>query len=272
MEDLDLNFDGDGHWLDHLYLKLKSRNALFSKGWGDEKLTKNLINQETLTDKPRPLNIHFTKRIDEKKYSVLEATFKSPFFDLPIPKNSQQAFLEFVLPKEVDLFQKGSKPPLILLMPASGDDTFTYRKKKLAIPLAERGIASVMLEIPFYGRRKPNQQEETNIDLVSDFGLMLFLSFQEGRSILYSFFKNGFYNLGVSGLSMGGFTASAIAASLPFPLALVAALTGNTIADSLAYGYCQQNCNWSSLTRNQSKAEAQKKLHKILSFLGSLCR
>ena len=66
MEDLDLNFDGDGHWLDHLYLKLKSTKSLFSKGWGDEKLTKNLITQQSLTEKPRDLNIHFTKRTEEK--------------------------------------------------------------------------------------------------------------------------------------------------------------------------------------------------------------
>ena len=264
MEDLDLNFDGEGHWLDHLYLKLKSKDSLFKKGWGDERITKEIIGQKNLMEKPRPLNIHFSKRAEEKKYTILEAAFKSPFVELPLPKNSEQAFLEFVLPKGVDLFQKGSKPPLILLMPASGDDSFTYRRKRLAIPLAQKGIASVMLEIPFYGRRKPTLQVETNIDFVSDFVMMLYLAFQEGRSILYSFFKNGFYNLGVSGISMGGFTANAIAASLPFPTALVSALSGNTIADTLVYGNYQQSCIWKALMGNQSKALAQKKLYKIL--------
>ncbi len=270
MEDLDRNFDGDGHWLDHLYLRLKSKESLFSKGWGDEKLTKKIVNLESLTEKPRPLNIHFMRREEEKKYTSLEAVFKSPYVDFPLPKNSEQGFLEFILPKGVDLFQKGSKPPLILLMPASGDDTFSYRKKKIAIPLAQKGIASVLLEIPFYGRRKPDYQEETNIGLVSDFALMLYMSYQEGRSILYSFFKNGFYHLGVSGFSMGGFFASGIAASLPFPVALVAALTGNTIADTLVYGHCQQSCHWNALMGNQSKISAQKKLYKILNFIGNL--
>ena len=270
MEDLDRNFDGDGHWLDHLYLRLKSKDTLFSKGWGDEKLTKKIVNLESLTEKPRDLNIHFTKRVEEKKFTSLEATFKNPFIEFPLPKNSEQGFLEFILPKGVDLFEKSSKPPLVLLMPASGDDTFTYRRRKLAIPLAQKGIASVMLEIPFYGRRKPEAQEETNIGLVSDFALMLYMSYQEGRSILYSFFKNGFYNLGVSGFSMGGFFASGIASSLPFPTALVAALTGNTIADTLVYGNCQQSCDWNALIGNQSKVFAQKKLYNILDFIGNL--
>ena len=34
MEDLDLNFDGDGHWLDHLYLKLKALSPCFQKDGG----------------------------------------------------------------------------------------------------------------------------------------------------------------------------------------------------------------------------------------------
>ena len=62
-------------------------------------------------------------RREEEKSTPHLSRFKSPYVDFPLPKNSEQGFLEFILPKGVDLFQKGSKPPLILLMPASGDDT-----------------------------------------------------------------------------------------------------------------------------------------------------
>ena len=269
MEDLDLN-DREGHWLDLMYLRLRSHRTLFAKGWGDEKLIKNLIRSNTIHCAPRPINIHFTNQKKEKGLTIYEATFENPFIEIPKPKNSCKAFIEFVIPQGKDLFKKRNDLPLVLIMPASGDDDLNYRKKKLAFPLAQKGIASVLLEIPFYGRRKPEGQISTNVDLVSDYLLMIYLSIQEGRSLLNTFYKNGFPYLGVTGLSMGGFAAGAIASSIPFPTALVCALTGNTTADTLAYGKCFENCVWESLTKSDSLNFARKKMHRYFSLLASL--
>ncbi|MEE2744378.1 MAG: alpha/beta hydrolase family protein, partial [Bdellovibrionota bacterium] len=150
MEDLDLN-DKEGHWLDLMYLRLKSRQTLFAKGWGDEKLIKNLIRSNTINRPPRAINIHFTNQKKEKGLMIYEASFENPFMEFPKPKNSCKAFMEFIIPQGKDLFKERNDLPLVLIMPASGDDDLNYRKKKLAFPLAQKGIASVLLEIPFYG-------------------------------------------------------------------------------------------------------------------------
>ena len=269
MDDLNLTAD-ENNWLDKIYLHLKSRKTLFSGGWGDEKLIYDLIQCNKLEDLPRPINIHFTNQKKEKNVSIHEAYFENPFFEFPQPKNTKKVFLEIVVPKGKDLFKKRNDLPLVLIMPASGDEGFQYRKKKLAFPLAEKGIGSILIEIPFYGKRRPPTQELTHIQLVSDFLLMIYLSIQEGRSLLHSFYKNGFSHLGVTGLSMGGFAAGGIAASLPFPTATVCALAGNTIADTMAYGTCFENCIWESLTTNEGLAFAQKKLHRYFSLLANL--
>lgn len=43
--------------------------------------------------------------------------------------------------------------PWVIHLAATGDEGFSMRKKHIAEPLLERGIASVILQIPFYGKR-----------------------------------------------------------------------------------------------------------------------
>lgn len=74
----------------------------------------------------------------------------------------------------------------------------------MAKPLLEKGIASLILENPYYGFRKPKDQIRSSLHYVSDIFVMGGCLILECVALLNWCEKQGFSPLGVSGLSMGG--------------------------------------------------------------------
>ena len=116
--------------------------------------------------------------------------------------------------------QKGT--PAVLLLAGTGEHGYSRRLENLALPLARKGVVSVILESPFYGKRKPGGQVGSKLNKVSDLGLLGRITIEEA-SALVKFLK---VNIGcgavaVGGVSMGGLHAAMVASLLPFPVGVV---------------------------------------------------
>ncbi len=74
--------------------------------------------------------------------------------------------------------------------------------------LKEYGIASIILENPFYGLRKPKEQLRSSLHNVSDLFVMGGALILETLALLHWCEKEGYGPLGVSGVSMGGHVSS----------------------------------------------------------------
>ena len=132
-----------------------------------------------------------------------------------LPAESRVAHIKQIMPENYD-----EDTPVVLHMAGTGDIGFKRREVFLAIPLAKQGIGSIILESPYYGLRKPHNQEGMYILESSDLFKMVHANFEEGRSII-EFYKNTFKTLGVTGFSMGGQTSIMIGFNHPSVKALI---------------------------------------------------
>jgi hypothetical protein len=90
---------------------------------------------------------------------------------------------------------------LVVHTAATGDEGFEWRRKNVAEPLLKHKIASLIVEIPYYGKRKPPEQKKVFFSEVKDLGLMAFATIEEMRAILHWIRKSTPFQglLGVAG-------------------------------------------------------------------------
>lgn len=50
-----------------------------------------------------------------------------------------------------------------MLLPGTGEHGYLHRRSSIALPLARMGIATLILEGPFYGKRKPEDQKGSKL-------------------------------------------------------------------------------------------------------------
>ncbi|XP_013788028.1 protein ABHD18-like [Limulus polyphemus] len=131
----------------------------FTKGWGNPEKLKRIFefrkiisNRETcqhLVSRDYP--VYIDKVEEYPQYKVLDGHFLSPLVHhLPgvVPKESQIARFQVLLPKE---WPADPLRPVCLHLAGTGDHYFWRRRTLLARPLLkESGIASIILENPFY--------------------------------------------------------------------------------------------------------------------------
>ena len=86
---------------------------------------------------------------------------------------------------------------------------FTIFPSYLALHLLrERGVASIILENPFYGLRKPQHQFRSCLEQVSDLFVMGAALILESLVLFHWCEKEGFSPIISHGISMGGHMAS----------------------------------------------------------------
>ncbi|KAL5983293.1 hypothetical protein ACLOJK_017377 [Asimina triloba] len=89
-----------------------------------------------------------------------------------------------------------------MIFVGTGDHTFE-RRLRLGGPLLKENIATMVLESPFYGQRRPILQHGAKLLCVSDLLLLGRVTIEEARSLLYWLEAEGFGKTGICGLSMG---------------------------------------------------------------------
>ena len=212
--------------LDKVYARWSGRNPFFRHGWGDrEVLIERLSQVEFKATEPIDIEIDWgAERL------VGKARIKEGFFRLPLderfnlPKESLQAHVEMVLPANQE------SCPVCVLFAATGDQGFSRRRLTMAFPLLRSGIGSVILENPYYGRRRPSDQTGVKINSILDLWNMGFSVVEEGKALVRWLRNAGYGPIGVSGVSMGGQMAAMVGSQIREPIAIVPCVAPHSAA------------------------------------------
>ncbi|XP_014614166.1 PREDICTED: uncharacterized protein C4orf29 isoform X1 [Polistes canadensis] len=231
----------------------------FTKGWGNPhnlkrifEFRKVIANRETCYNLiPRNYPINITKDEQWSDCHVIEGSFTSPFDQYlsgMMPEKIKTAYFQVILPHKWD---SNKIKPICLHLAGTGDHFFWRRRNLIAKPLLkESGIASILLENPFYGLRKPKDQIRSSLHNVSDIFIMGGCLIMESIVLLNWCEQQGFGPLGLTGLSMGGHMASLAATNWPKPIVLVPCLSWSTASPVFTEGVMSASINW-NLLENQ---------------------
>jgi hypothetical protein len=231
------------HWLDrfasYTLAHTPPRRRVFRHGWGDTDILDYYVaNARHAPPIPEiPIAEHPAWR--DGNTIIQDLTFESPGEFLPEPARLARA----------RLITTTAEPERLVLLAAAWNEGGYAARTKLAHLLSEHGIASVLLEQPFYGSRSPAPDGEQPITRVSDFAIMGRSAVGEGR-VLANHFRRLGYTVGVSGFSMGGNTAAFVAATVPFAVAATPIAAAHSAAPPFLHGLIGLTFDWDALGGN----------------------
>ncbi|XP_014253602.1 protein ABHD18 [Cimex lectularius] len=249
--------------LDKIYRSILL-SKYFIKGWGSPTDLKRLLKFRRIVSRreecfklvPPDYPLKITKDTYSNGERIIEGSFRSPLeLYLPglLPEESKLAYFQFILPKT---WKSEYYKPVCIHMAGTGDHYFWRRRHIMAKPLLkEGGIASILLENPFYGMRKPKYQIRSVLHNVSDIFVMGGCLILEALVLLHWCRRKGYGPLGVTGMSMGGHMASLAATNWPYPLVLVPCLSWSTASGVFTEGVISKAINWSLLETQYTENE-----------------
>ena len=228
--------------IDRISTSFTNRFKFFKNGFGDESFL-NLIPGVLLNLEP------VTPQIDwysEKRFGGIiwkKGRFPSPFQN-HLPPSAQIANVRMISPREIH-----RDTPICIHFAMTGDQGFSNRLFSIALPLLKDGIASIILEIPYYGKRKPKTQFNVLVETVSDFLKMCGGTIAEGLALISYARMEGFQNIGVSGVSMGGNISCFVTSLTGEPIASVPCLPPHSPQPVFFSGMLKGSVNWKSLKK-----------------------
>jgi len=230
--------------LDRLYASQSNRLLFFKDGWGDLPRLRELHRAGLHPGPPRPVEVRWEETMENGTALLRRGAFPSPYTDLPLPAESRTSFFELVLPP------KASRETQICMhFAATGDEGFARRRRALALPLLREGIGSLILENPYYGRRRPPGQHKKMLNRFSDLWAMGGAAVQEGRSLMQWLRREGYKRLGVCGISMGGSMAARVAVLEETPVAMIGCVTAHSASAVFTEGILKNYLAWEVLNR-----------------------
>jgi pimeloyl-ACP methyl ester carboxylesterase len=248
--------------LDRTYAAWSNRRLFFRQGWGNLALLEGALHREDPHGEVQPVPITWEDAREEGPALLKQGSFPSPFRRPGFPVESHTAWVEMVLPRDWS-----PHTPVCVHFAATGDEGFERRRNALALPLVGHGIGSVILENPYYGRRRPPGQHSKMLNLFVDLWLMAGATVAEGRSLLDGLRREGFGRLGVCGISMGGSMAATVAALWPEPLAVTALITPHSASAVFTEGLLKHYCAWDVLNRQlDGSGDAMTKMREFLDY------
>lgn len=214
----------------HIFLG-KSIPKFFSAGWGD--VEEAFKSQDKLLERLEKhqmgylysdININWGKpTVQDDVIVVSEGRFTSPLADrLPPVAKKCQVFL-------VNPARTSTSEPLktvVIMLPATGEMSKRARLSMARELARGHGWSSVIVTAPFYGLRKPTDQNRFFISNVKDF-LLQSQAIMEETVTLVSYFQqqSDFTKVCVTGFSWGGAMASGAAS-----IAMLAGCDGSRLA------------------------------------------
>ncbi len=210
----------------------------FSQGWGDRSVCAATDPAELARRAPARLDVELGPARPARGGLLQEGSFASP--EAGLPDCARRARIRLLLPE-------GETRGVALHLAASGDQGFGLRLR-FAAPLLAQGIGALILEQPFYGARRPRDQQRHAMRSVSDLHLMGRAAFLESRGLLRWLREVlGVPRIGVTGYSMGGQFAAMVGASWPEPLAVVPVAPTCSADSVLRDGVLQHVAHWRAL-------------------------
>jgi dienelactone hydrolase len=266
----------DVHWLDRAFGAVLSRAELFSEGWGDAELLA-FLSQPVPTEEAPPPALDITWEAPSVLAGIHRraGSFVSPAAELLRSPATKLARFELLVPSNA--VSGGGEPvlsrelPLCLYLASSGEEGF-MRRRTFAAPLVRRGIGALILENPFYGRRRPEGQRSAALRSVAEQLAMNRATVRESRALLAHFRARGLERLAVSGYSMGGFMSALTVTRCPFPVAAIPCATGLSPAPVFVEGVLSRSIVWPELARAIGDERAAREklagiLHAVADYL-----
>jgi pimeloyl-ACP methyl ester carboxylesterase len=230
--------------LDRLYASQSNKRLFFGQGWGDLPLLKDRLAAGFRIPRAQDLTVVWGPERMEKGARIRQGSFVSPFDAPGFPCESRTGHVELVLPQAAT-----AETPVCLHFAATGDEGFARRRIVLALPLVKHGIGSLILENPFYGKRRPRDQHGKMLNRFVDLYLMGGATVQEGRSLMQWLRREGYGRLGVCGISMGGHMAAQVGALYGDSAAIVACITPHSAGAVFTQGILRHYIAWDVLER-----------------------
>ncbi|XP_054546667.1 protein ABHD18 [Talpa occidentalis] len=242
--------------LDVLYRRLLL-TKLFIRGWGRPEDLKRLFefrkmigNRESgqnLVSSDYP--VYIDKIEEQSDCKILDGHFVSPMAHcVPdiMPIESVIARFQLIVPKE----WQGRHRPVCIHLAGTGDHHYWRRRTLMARPMIkEARMASLLLENPYYGCRKPKDQVRSSLRNVSDLFVMGGALVLESAALLHWLEREGYGPLGMTGISMGGHMASLAVSNWPKPVPLVPCLSWSTASGVFTTGVLSKSINWRELEK-----------------------
>ncbi|XP_034738957.1 protein ABHD18 isoform X3 [Etheostoma cragini] len=220
--------------LDVFYRRLLL-TKLFIGGWGKPEDLKRIFEfRKIIGDRercrslvPKDYPVYINKTEEHADCKIHDGFFISPLEHLVpgiLPPEAVKARFQFIVPKR---WQKNR--PVCIHLAGTGDHFFWRRRTLMARPMVkEAGMASLLLENPYYGYRKPKDQLRSSLKNVSDLFVMGGALILESTVLLRWLEREGYWPLGMTGISMGGYMASLAVTNWPKPIPLIPCLSWST--------------------------------------------
>ncbi|XP_001640986.2 protein ABHD18 [Nematostella vectensis] len=231
-------------------------SKFFTKGWGELDAVKRLFDfrlefkerEKCASLVPSSYPVHLDKSWKRDSYYMAEGHFLSPVAKyLPgiLPQQSEYARFQVIIPTK---WQHRDRKPMCVHLAGTGDHFYWRRRNFMAKPLLkEHGIGSIILENPFYGSRKPKDQQRSSLKHVVDLFIMGTGLILESSVLLHWCERHGYGPLALTGISMGGHMASLAATVWPKPLAVVPCLSWSTASCVFTEGVMRKSLPWDFL-------------------------
>ncbi|CAN2388849.1 Abhydrolase domain containing 18 [Pristimantis euphronides] len=265
--------------LDVLYRRLLL-TKFFIRGWGKPEDLKQIFEfRKIIGDRekcqhlvPKDYPVHIDKVEDQTDCKIFDGHFTSPLVHyVPdvMPPETVTARFQFIVPKE----WKSKYRPVCIHLAGTGDHYFWRRRTLMARPmLKEAGIASLMLENPFYILcfLKPKDQMRSSLKNVSDLFVMGGALVLESAVLLHWLEREGYGPLGMTGISMGGHMASLAVTNWPKPIPLIPCLSWSTASAVFTTGVLSKAVNWRELEKQYcTQSVYEEEIVHLLEYCGA---
>ena len=207
------------------------------------------------------------KSVDKAGVSLWEGEFPSPVQDGTLPPESLQGRCQLILPPESappdrrssggDLgtalcWEGGHRRPAMIHLAGLGDYMYDVRRMMMWPLAAQHGIASLILQSPYYGERKPAWQRGAKLEHVSDLLSLGNATIEETLLLLEWCRAVGFGPLGVCGFSMGGVHSMMSAAVDKGDVALICFSAPYSAASVFCDGPLSYANDWAAMCRGRN--------------------
>ena len=184
---------------------------LYADGFGDRDRLDSLVRgvRDLGGEAPDRIDLRWSRSRTRMGVAVTRGTYDSPASAI-LPRESRRGVVERWLPS--------ADAPHCLILATTGEEGFANRRL-LALWLARKNIASVIVENPYYGERRPRGQIGAAVRTVADQFAMNLATVMEIRSLLAHFAEQEL-EVGATGFSQGGMMAAFGAALSSFPVAV----------------------------------------------------
>lgn len=262
--------------LDVFYRRLLL-TKLFIGGWGKPEDLKRIFEfRKVIGDRdrcrsvvPKDYPVHITQTEELSDCQIHDGFFISPLEHLVpgiLPPEAVRARFQLIVPKK---WQKNR--PVCIQLAGTGDHFFWRRRTLMARPMIkEAGMASLLLENPYYGYRKPKDQLRSSLKNVSDLFVMGGALILESTVLLNWLEREGYWPLGMTGISMGGYMASLAVTNWPKPIPLIPCLSWSTASSVFTTGVLSKAVNWTELEKQYAiNSVYEEEIMNLLEYCGA---